>query len=170
MLTPLRDSLTDRDSWYDVPCSGRLALELVSNQSTWILLREVYYGTTHFTDLARQAKVSQPTASARLAEMVDAGLLNKVSYQERGQRSRERYVLTDRGNQLMTVFFALMQWGDRHLAPDGGAVRLRHADCGAGVRAELHCNVGHTVTPDDLEVVPGPAIVNTEPLQEPGAV
>ncbi|MEU3986618.1 helix-turn-helix domain-containing protein [Streptomyces sp. NPDC026672] len=156
MSTPLRDSLVDRETWFDVPCSGRLALGVVSNQSTWFLLREVFYGTTHFQDLAHQAQLSEPTAAARLRDMVAAGLLTKVPYQEPGRRARERYALTDRGNQLMTVYFALMQWGDRHLAPDGGAVRLRHADCGAAVHAELHCNAGHTVAPADVEVVPGP--------------
>ena len=157
MPTPLQGSLADRDSWFDVPCSAARALDVLSSKSTWILLREVYYGSTQFQELARQAHLSEPAAAARLKEMVAADLLAKVDYQTTGQRTRQRYVLTDRGSQLLTSLFALMEWGDRHLAPDGGPVRLQHRDCGAGVHVELHCNVGHTVQPADIDIVAGPA-------------
>jgi hypothetical protein len=51
-----------------------------------------------------------------------------------------------------------MEWGDRHLAPDGGPVRLRHRDCGAQVHVGMHCNAGRGVDADDIDVVPGPAL------------
>jgi hypothetical protein len=67
-------------------------------------------------------------------------------------------VLSDKGMQLMIAVFALMEWGDRHLAPEGGPVRLRHRDCGALVHVGMHCNAGHAVENDDVDVVPGPAL------------
>jgi DNA-binding HxlR family transcriptional regulator len=150
--------LGDRDAWFDEPCSGARALDVLSSRSTWLIVREVYYGTALFGDLARQVKVSEPVLSARLKELLAQGLLRKVPYRAPGQRTRDRYALTDKGMQLMTVFFALMEWGDRHLAPDGGPVRLRHRDCGALVHVGMQCNAGHGVDADDIDVVPGPAL------------
>lgn len=55
--------------------------------------------------------------------------------------------------------------GDRHLAPDGGPVRLRHRDCGALVH--VGCNAGHAVEADDVDVAPGPALEDTEGSRQP---
>ncbi|WP_212910116.1 helix-turn-helix transcriptional regulator [Streptomyces sp. TS71-3] len=82
----------------------------------------------------------------------------RIPYREPGQRTRDRYALTDQGLQLLTALFALMEWGDRHLAPEGGPVRLRHRDCGAMVHVGLRCNQGHGVDADDIDVVPGPSL------------
>jgi DNA-binding HxlR family transcriptional regulator len=130
----------------------------MASKSSWLILREAYYGTTYFQDFALEAEISEPAAAARLKELVEAGLLSKVPYQEPGQRTRQRYTLTDAGLQLITPLLALMEWGDRHLAPDGGPVRFRHKDCHAAVHVGLHCNQGHTLTAEEIEIVPGPAV------------
>jgi len=60
-------------------------------------LREAYYGTTRFDDFARRVGITKAAMSARLSELVAAGLLAKQPYREPGQRSRDEYVLTDAG-------------------------------------------------------------------------
>ena len=95
-------------------------------------------------------------AAARLRELVDAGLLARVPYQDPGQRSRLGYELTEQGADLFPTLVALMQWGDRWLAPNGGPVVLAHHRCGAPVRAELHCANGHAVESGDLDLTIGP--------------
>jgi DNA-binding HxlR family transcriptional regulator len=154
----LTGSLTDRDSWRGVPCSAARALEILSTPSSLIVLREAFYGTTYFQDFVREAKLSEPALAKRLRDLVASGLLERVPYQESGQRGRHRYQLTSRGLELMTTLFSLMDWGDRHLAPDGGPVRLRHRYCDAPAHVELRCEAGHTVPVAEVEVVPGPAI------------
>jgi hypothetical protein len=51
---------------------------------------------------------------------------------------------------------ALMQWGDRWLAPHGGPVELRHRDCGEPVGIEPRCAAGHRVDLADVDLAPGP--------------
>ena len=82
---------------------------------------------------ARRASASRSTA-ARLRELVDDGLLEREDYREPGQRTRQRYRLTEKGADLLPVLVALMQWGDRWLDDRGGPVELRHRDCGEPVR------------------------------------
>jgi hypothetical protein len=96
--------------------------------------------------------------SHRLARLVDEGLLRKVPYRERGQRSRDEYRLTDKGLDLYPVLVAMMEWGDRHaVGAAGPQVLLRHRDCGEPVRLELSCSAGHVLgSAREVTPVPGP--------------
>ena len=110
-----------------------------------------YYGTTRFDDFARRVGITKAATSARLAELVDLGLLARRPYQEPGQRSRDEYVLTEAGIEFMPVVWAMFQWGQRHL-PGRRPLRLTHAGCGADARVEFRCTQGHHVPPEELIV------------------
>lgn len=148
--------LRARDAWSTDACSIRRALEVAGTRSALLILREAFYGTTRFDDFAARAQVSEPVAAARLRELVEHGLLEREPYREPGQRTRMRYKLTDCGAELFPVLAALMQWGDRWLAPAGPPVELRHHDCDQPVRAELRCDSGHQLAVADLELIAGP--------------
>jgi DNA-binding HxlR family transcriptional regulator len=132
------------------------ALDVVSSRSALLILREAFYGTTRFDDFARRAGISEPVTAARLAELVDNGLLEKEPYREPGQRTRLSYRLSDKGAELFPVLVALMEWGDRWLAPDGAPVVLRHHGCDEAVHVELRCDAGHQATLDELDLAAGP--------------
>jgi DNA-binding HxlR family transcriptional regulator len=121
-----------------------------------LLLREAFYGTTRFDDFAERVGISEPSAAARLRELVAEGLLEREPYREPGQRTRMQYRLTEKGSELFPALVALMQWGDRWLAPAGSPVTLSHRDCGQPVRAELRCAAGHQPGVGDLELSIGP--------------
>ena len=91
------------------------SLDVVSTRSAFLILREAFYGTTRFDDFAKRARISEPVAAARLRELVDAGLLEREDYREPGQRTRQRYKLTEKGADLFPVLAALIQWGNRWL-------------------------------------------------------
>ena len=95
--------------------------------------------------------------SARLARLVDEGLLRKEPYREPGQRQRDEYRLTDKGRDLYPLLVALMHWGDKYLADeDGPAVLLTHRDCGAPIEQHFRCADGHEVSgPREVTPVPG---------------
>jgi DNA-binding HxlR family transcriptional regulator len=145
-------SLEPRDGWTADRCTIARALEVLTTRSAFLILREAFYGTSRFDDFARRAGVSEPVAAARLRELVDDGLLEREDYREPGQRTRQRYRLTEKGGDLLPVLVALMQWGDRWLDDRGGPVELRHRDCGEAVTAQLRCAAGHPVTPDELSL------------------
>ena len=132
------------------------ALDVVSSRSALLILREAFYGTARFDDFAQRTGISEPVAAARLAELVEDGLLAKEPYREPGQRTRLAYRLTDKGAELFPVLIALMEWGDRWLAPDGAPVVLTHRDCGDPVHIELRCAAGHQASLDNLDLKAGP--------------
>jgi DNA-binding HxlR family transcriptional regulator len=150
----LTGPLADRDRWSADRCSMAAALTVVGRRSTLLLLREAFYGTRRFEAFARRVGLSEAVTAARLKELVDDGLLERVPYREPGARTRSEYVLTEKGSELFPVLMALMRWGDRWVAEDGGPITAHHVGCGAPVEVELRCAAGHRVGPADVGVAP----------------
>jgi DNA-binding HxlR family transcriptional regulator len=145
-------ALDPRGAWSADRCTIAKALEIVGTRSAFLILREAFYGTTRFDDFASRVGISEPVAAARLRELVGDGLLEREDYRDPGQRTRQRYLLTDKGADLLTALVALMQWGDRWLDDRGGPVELRHRDCGERVTAQLRCEADHPVGADELDL------------------
>src|SRR5947199_10868976 len=144
--------LEPRGAWQADRCTIAKALDVIPTRSAFLILREAFYGTTRFDDFAARVDISEPVTAARLREFVDNGLLEREDYREPGQRTRQRYRLTEKGAQLFPALVALMQWGDRWLDDRGGPVELRHRGCGEPVAVELRCGAGHTVSQDELDL------------------
>ena len=151
-MTVLQGRLADRDAWSAVgECPIEKTMTLLGTKSAMLIMREAYYGTTRFEDFWRRVGITKAAASARLTDLVDAGLLRRRPYREPGQRSRDEYVLTDAGLDFMPVVWAMFDWGQRHL-PRPAPLRLSHKDCGADATVEVRCERGHQVPPDELVV------------------
>jgi DNA-binding HxlR family transcriptional regulator len=146
-------ALADRTQWVADDCSIDRTMRSLGTRSAMLIMREAHYGTTRFDDFVRRVGITEAAAAARLRELVEAGLLERRTYQEPGQRSRKEYVLTQAGTDLQPVLLALMQWGDRHLPrPDGPPLVLRHAGCDAPVALRLGCDQGHEVQAEEVTV------------------
>lgn len=152
----LTGSLEPREAWTAERCTLAKALDVVSTRSAFLILREAFYGTTRFDDFVERVGISEPVTAARLRELVEEGLLEREDYREPGQRTRQRYRLTDMGADLLPALAALMQWGDRWLDDRGGPVELRHRDCGEPVAVQLRCAAGHAVDADDIDLARKP--------------
>ncbi|OBK11844.1 winged helix-turn-helix transcriptional regulator [Mycobacterium asiaticum] len=149
-MTMLQGRLADRDSWSAVgECAIEKTMTVVGTKSAMLIMREAYYGTTRFDDFARRVGITKAAAAARLAELVDLGLLARRPYREPGQRSRDEYVLTEAGVEFMPVVWSMFQWGQRHL-PGRHRLRLTHLGCGADAEVEIRCTEGHLVAPEEL--------------------
>jgi DNA-binding HxlR family transcriptional regulator len=151
----LTGRLAPRDAWTADGCSVVKALEVIRTRSAFLILREAFYGATRFDEFTERARLSEPVTAARLRELTEAGILTREPYQEPGQRTRSRYLLTDKGAELLPVLVALMQWGDRWEQDRGAPVEIRHAGCGGRVSAQLRCEHDHTVPGDKLELAVG---------------
>lgn len=55
--------------------------------------------------------MTEQIAAKRLRQLVDAGLLERKPYQVPGQRTRYKYVLTDRRRDLFPVLISLIEFG-----------------------------------------------------------
>jgi DNA-binding HxlR family transcriptional regulator len=146
--------LDPRGAWTADRCTLAKALDIVSTRSAFLILREAFYGTTRFDDFVQRVGISEPVAATRLRELIDSGLLEREDYREPGQRTRQRYRLTDKGADLFPALVALMDWGNRWLDDHGGPVELLHRDCGERVATELRCAAGHSVRPEELDLAP----------------
>ena len=139
-------------------CAIGATIGIIGEKWTFLVLREVFNGVRRFDDMQRRTGAPRQVLSDRLARLVERGLLRKVAYQERGQRSRQEYRLTEAGLDLYPVLVALMQWGDRHAAsPAGPPALLTHRDCGEPVWLELTCAAGHRLaSAREVTPMPGP--------------
>jgi DNA-binding HxlR family transcriptional regulator len=128
------------------------ALQVLSARASFLVMREVYYGTRRFDDFQRRLGLSPSSLASRLRALVADGLLTKVAYQDQGQRTRHEYELTEKGHALLPALVGLMQWGNEYLTPAPERLRLEHAGCGASARAEVRCEHGHHVPLEQLRV------------------
>lgn len=149
-MTVLQGPLADRDAWSAIgECPIEKTMTVAGQKSAMLIMREAYYGTTRFDDFARRVGITKAATSARLTELVDAGLLTKQPYREPGQRERHEYVLTQTGVDFMPVVWAMFEWGRKHL-PYNGRLKLAHLGCGADAHVEIVCGEGHSVPLDEL--------------------
>lgn len=141
------DSLADRSAWRaGEHCPISKALEIVGTRSAMLIIREAFYGTTRFDDFADRVGITEAVASARLRELTEAGLFDKVPYQEPGQRTRYEYRLTHMGIDLAPAMVGLYQWGGAYLSKTGRPpLTLTHTGCEATVQARVVCDHGHAL-------------------------
>jgi DNA-binding HxlR family transcriptional regulator len=151
-VVQMTGALDPRGGWVADRCSIARSLDVLTARSTFLILREAFYGTSRFADFAERTALSEPVTAARLRGLVTDGLLELEDYQETGKRTRQSYRLTAKGTELFPVLAAFMQWGDRWLSKDGGPVELRHRECGKRVEVQLRCADDHHVTSNELEL------------------
>ena len=139
-------------------CTIGAAVSAIGEKWTFLILREAFNGVRRFDDMRRRTQAPRQVLSDRLSRLVADGMLRRVPYQERGQRARHEYRLTQKGLDLYTVLVALMAWGDKYaVGPAGPQVQLTHRDCGADVRLQLACTDGHVLdSPREVTPLPGP--------------
>ena len=139
-------------------CAIGAAVSVIGEKWTFLVLREAFNGVRRFDDMRRRTGAPRQILSDRLSRLVQEGMLRRVPYQERGQRSRHEYRLTGKGLDLYPVLVALMEWGDRYEAdPAGPQTLLTHRDCGEPVRLQLTCAAGHELeSAREVTPLPGP--------------
>lgn len=128
-------------------CAITLTVDAIGDRWSVLVLREVFNGVRRFDDIAEHIGVSRSVLTARLRDLVDAGILTKQEYREKGARTRHEYRLTPMGRDLQPIMQSLMEFGDRWLTDHGGpTVVVRHRRCDAEVHVRSLCDAGHVIT------------------------
>lgn len=118
-------------------------------------MREALLGRTRSADIRRQLGVAPNILSDRLQTLVEQGLLERHRYGKHPEALE--YLPTQKGIDINPVLIALMQWGDRHAAPNGPPRVHVHTACNHDANPELRCqHCGQTLVPRELRVRPGP--------------
>ena len=135
-------------------CSIAGALGVVGDRWALLVVREVSLGNHRFSDILRGTGAPRERLSARLAELVEAGVLERRQYSDAPPRSG--YHLTAAGRDLVPVLQSLLQWGDRWVA-DRPPVELHHH--GHRVDAAWVCRTcGEPTTGRDVQRVRAGAV------------
>jgi len=134
-------------------CSVARTLEIVGDRWTWLIVRDAFLGLSRFADFRESLGIAPNILTDRLGRLVDEGVLERTRYSERPPR--DRYTLTEKGEELFVALNALRQWGDRYLCEEPMRLLRRRSD-GVTVVAALVPEGTPTLANDELELVPGP--------------
>ena len=134
-------------------CNLARSFELIGDRWMLLILRSAMYGVRRFDDFQAELDVPRSVLSARLAALVDAGIMERRDYREEGQRARIEYPLTKMGSQLGLPFFAMTEWGDRWLAEGEPHFGLQSRANGQRLRVMLVDERGKPVKPQDVQFV-----------------
>jgi DNA-binding HxlR family transcriptional regulator len=135
-------------------CSLARTLEVVGERWTLLIVRDLFFGVRRFSDLQRHLDIPRAVLAARLATLVDEGIV-----------ARDPYRLTEAGEELWPAVHALMQWGERHASPGGPRRVFAHVDCGTDLDAAGLCpSCGLAPRAGALVMRPGPGA--TPPQRE----
>jgi DNA-binding HxlR family transcriptional regulator len=145
-----------RTSLAEFPCSIARTMDIVGEWWTPLILRDVYLGLRRFDEIRSNLGISRKVLSERLDRLVDDGILERRPYSERPPR--HEYLLTEKGRELVPALLALMAWGDRWTAGEGGPpARIRHNGCGRLTDPVVACSeCGEALTADNITAEPGP--------------
>jgi DNA-binding HxlR family transcriptional regulator len=139
-------------------CSIARTLDVIGDWWTPLIIRDVFVGISRFDAIQRDLGISRKVLAQRLDRLCDAGVLERVPYQDKPVR--HDYRVTEKGADLALVLLALKTWGDRW-APleEGPPMHLRHEVCGEFTDPVPHCGAcGERMTAADVTMVPGPGL------------
>jgi DNA-binding HxlR family transcriptional regulator len=140
-------------------CPVARSMAVLGERWAMLVLREAFYGTTRFDEFERHLGIAPNILSARLKDLTEHGLLEKVPLAEpRGAGARHEYRLTERGRDFFPAYLALKAWADRWMAgPDGPPILLEDAVTGRPVEAPPALSAAGTpLRPEDVRILPGP--------------
>lgn len=127
----------------DPSCPIARSLDVLGERWTLLVLREAFRGRSRFSEFLALG-VPRDILTARLATLVDAGVLERRPYKAQGARTRDEYVLTDAGRDVAPVLGALGEWGHRHRPIDEPPL-VRFVETDTGERASVRFVVGDRV-------------------------
>jgi DNA-binding HxlR family transcriptional regulator len=117
-----------------------------------LIIRDAFAGLRRFGEFQESLGCAKNILSARLAKLVEHGLLRRVPASD-GSAYQE-YELTDKGRDLRLVLVALRQFGENHLFGAGEEwLSLVDVDNGEPVAPlEMRASDGRLLGADDVEV------------------
>lgn len=142
-----------RTEFAEMKCPVARAMAVLGERWSILILREAFAGTTRFDAFERNLGIASNILAARLAALVDHGVLERVP-----DGGRHAYRLTERGRDVFPLYLAIRDWGARHLSgPEGPPTIMVDTTTGAPVQAPLPRRPdGSPILPEQVRILPGP--------------
>jgi DNA-binding HxlR family transcriptional regulator len=120
-------------------CSVARTVEILSDAWSFLVLREVFFGSTRFEQFQSVLGLPRNTLAKRLKKLTDLGLLRTVRYSSRPVRYEYRF--TDKGRDLYPSMLALLKFGDTWLGRNAEPpLQLIHNACGKHCSPIIVCS------------------------------
>ncbi|QXI26052.1 winged helix-turn-helix transcriptional regulator [Pseudomonas vanderleydeniana] len=137
-------------------CPIARSLERVGEWWNILIMRDALQGLKRFDEFSRSLDIAPNMLTRRLNGLVEDGLLEREAYSQRPLRYQ--YIPTAKGRDFRVVLMALVEWGNRHYAPEGESVQIVERDSGRRLHFMLADDAdGRPVALENATVKPGPA-------------
>jgi DNA-binding HxlR family transcriptional regulator len=148
---PVIDPVTSR-------CQIVRTLDVVGEKWSLLIVRDALRGRATFSEFRESLGVPTDVLSARLAKLVERGVLEKRAYRASGSRERASYHLTEAGRGLALVIGAMAEWGERYNPREGGTTShfVEAGDPSAEVGVSFVDAAGRRLADSDVVLVPRP--------------
>ncbi|MFJ3307344.1 winged helix-turn-helix transcriptional regulator [Streptomyces sp. NPDC086549] len=147
-----------RTAFTDAPCPVARSLDQIGDWWSLLIIRDALEGVRRFSEFQKHLGLARNILSARLAKLVSHGIL-RLQPASDGSAYQE-YALTEKGESLRLVMYALHQWGGDFLFPqDEEPPPLVEKNTGERVaRLEMTLADGRVLRPSEVTVLkPEPA-------------
>ena len=115
---------------------------LVGDHWSILTVRAIFRGIRRFDDLQADLGISRGVLTDRLRRLMDAGIVERVPYQE--HPLRYDYRLTPKGLELSPMIVALLRWGARWVGGTQHGPVLVHKQCGTELEQGFWCRTCQT--------------------------
>ena len=156
MMQPTSLEIMQRTSFETMNCSVAQCLEVIGEWWSMLIVRDAFLGVRRFDDFQTRLGISRNILTTRLTSLVDAGVLQKVPYQERPRAPRvpphregPRSVARAHGHARVG-----RQMGGAGRCPARGRPRRVRRGHGRSPTPAAHC--GESVDHRSVHVRPGP--------------
>jgi DNA-binding HxlR family transcriptional regulator len=94
---------------YSQDCPIARTLDIVGDRWTLLILRDMFMGSSKFSEFRERSSIPPKVLSARLKMLMENDLVKRVVYSEHPLRAE--YRLADQGRSLLPVLLAVGRWG-----------------------------------------------------------
>jgi DNA-binding HxlR family transcriptional regulator len=143
-MTKLREPL---DS---INCGLPLALEVMGERWSFMILRAAFNGILHFEEFQSELGIARNILSNRLVKLVEHGVMEREQMED--DRRKVAYRLTQKGIDLLPAMLALRQWGENYgLGVPSNPVLVDRRDHLPIAPIEIRAHDGRIITWPDLQ-------------------
>jgi DNA-binding HxlR family transcriptional regulator len=153
----MQEKIMERKSFGEMQCPIARSLERVGEWWSILILRDAFYGLTRFDEFHKSLGIAPNMLTRRLKGLVEAGLMERRQYST--NPPRYEYVLTEVGRDFRPVALLLLEWGNKHFAPEGPRVLIKNTKTGKEAVPVLIDKVSgeEIIASGSFKVVAGPA-------------
>ncbi len=120
------------------PVAVGKALEIFSDNWSFSVLQELFFGVKRFDDFQRSLNISRSVLTRRLRHLETQNIISRYQYSTRP--SRYEYRLTERGIDMYPIFVQLKSWGEKWLDDSQTSnLDLIHTTCGHSLDVIVTC-------------------------------